>query len=104
VSLTRRQQQCYVLVRDFIQAKGYSPTYADLAKMIGVSSLATVHAFIHSLIRKGYLTKNQGKIELVPTKMQGLNSCFNGHETVWFFGDNGQGCPLCEVLKRGRGI
>jgi SOS-response transcriptional repressor LexA len=99
MNLTKTQHRCYLAIRDFIQIRGHSPTYAEIGQMIGVSSTSTVHAKVKILVAKGYLMTNEHgrSMDLVPAKMHNLNNCFKGHVTIWFFADN---CPLCEVLQR----
>jgi repressor LexA len=57
VALTRRQREIYDFVRDFVQAKGYSPSLEEIGERFGLSSVATVHKHVQHLVEKGWLRK-----------------------------------------------
>jgi len=102
MNLTSSQYRYLCAIRSFIESRGHSPTTLELANMVGVSQ-PVAHRAIHVLADKGFLRlvgpRNAGRcIELVPDSMQKLNSCFTGHERIWFFSDHS--CPLCAVLAR----
>ncbi|MEJ2347719.1 MAG: transcriptional repressor LexA [Patescibacteria group bacterium] len=64
----KRQGQILDFIRQFIQANGSAPTLKQIAKAIGVSSLATVHEHLTTLEEKGLIKRKAGKnrsIELV---------------------------------------
>lgn len=56
----KRQAQILDFIRQYIDANGYAPTLKQIAKAIGVSSLATVHEHLQTLERKGLLKKKVG--------------------------------------------
>ena len=58
--LYRRQAQILEFIRQYIDANGFAPTLKQIAKAIGVSSLATVHEHLQALERKGLLKKKIG--------------------------------------------
>lgn len=67
-ALTKRQMEVLQLVRTSIATRGYAPTLEEIARTLGVSSLATVHKHMESLQRKGYVTRGHNKarsLELV---------------------------------------
>jgi repressor LexA len=73
VPLTRRQREILTYVTDHIQAKGYAPSFEEIAEQFSFQSLATVHEHLTNLERKGYIrrTPNESRaIEIVPPKGQ----------------------------------
>ena len=68
--LTKRQKQILDHIREFIDDRGYAPSFEEIAEHFGYSSLATVHEHLSNLERKGYIRKayNESRsIELVET-------------------------------------
>jgi repressor LexA len=66
--LTKRQKQILDHIREFIDDRGYAPSFEEIAEHFGYSSLATVHEHLSNLERKGYIRKayNESRsIELV---------------------------------------
>ena len=55
--LTRRQREVMDFIAGFLQEHGYSPSYQEMARGLGLSSLATVHKHILTLERKGFLRR-----------------------------------------------
>lgn len=67
VVLTKRQHQVFMFLQSFIEREGYCPSYEEIAAGLNLSSLATVHAHLAMLEKKGYLRRgfNQSRsIEL----------------------------------------
>lgn len=61
----KRQRQILEFIQQFIQAKGYAPTLRQIARSIGVSSLATVHEHLATLEAKGLIKKQHGRIRSI---------------------------------------
>jgi repressor LexA len=57
MALTRRQREIYDFVREFIEARGYSPSLEEIGERFGLSSVATVHKHVQHLVEKGWLRK-----------------------------------------------
>lgn len=57
MALTRRQKEVLDFLADFIDRKGYSPSYEEIAEGIDLNSIATVHKHIAALETKGYLKR-----------------------------------------------
>lgn len=55
--LSRRQQEIYDFIADFIDSHGFSPTIREVAHAFMISSVSTVHGIVDRLISKGYLTR-----------------------------------------------
>lgn len=56
----RRQSQILDFLRQYIATNGFAPTLKQIAKALGVSSLATVHEHLQTLERKGLIKKKGG--------------------------------------------
>lgn len=68
--LTRRQKAIIDYLEAFLQEHGYPPSFEEIARHFGYSSLATVHEHLNNLARKGYIRKahNESRsIELIPS-------------------------------------
>lgn len=71
--LTRRQRQILDFIAAEIRAKGYAPSFEEIARQFGFQSLATVHEHLTNLERKGCIRRahNESRgIEIVPPKGQ----------------------------------
>lgn len=73
-----RQRQILDFIRQFIESNGSAPTLKQIAKAIGVSSLATVHEHLQALERKGLIKKRPGDvrgielIDYIPYRVSGI--------------------------------
>jgi repressor LexA len=68
MALTRRQKQVLDFLVQFINRKGYSPSFEEIGKSLRLSSLATVHKHVETLEKKGFVRRgyNQSRsIEVV---------------------------------------
>lgn len=77
VTLYNRQRQILDFIAQYIQQNGYSPTLQEIAKALGVSSLATVHEHLETMERKGLIKRYDGAvrgIEIVAKEMAARNS------------------------------
>jgi repressor LexA len=75
MALTRRQREVLDVIREFIAAKGYSPSLEEIGATLGLSSVATVHKHVSLLVGKGYVRRswNQNRsIELVNDAVAGV--------------------------------
>ena len=73
MTVTRRQREILDFIAGHIEAKGYAPSFEEIATQFGFQSLATVHEHLTNLERKGYIrrTHNESRaIEIVPPKGQ----------------------------------
>src|SRR2546425_11914797 len=73
MALTKRQKQVVDFIAKFVEDNGYSPSYEEIAKGLGLASLATVHKHISALEAKSYLRRgfNQSRsIEIGPKYVQ----------------------------------
>ena len=72
IVLYRRQKQILDFLNDYITKNGHAPTLVEIAKKLGVKSLATVHEHLQTLEKKGLIKKSSGvvrSIELIDKKI-----------------------------------
>ncbi len=69
MALTKRQKEFLDFLAGFLEKKGYSPSYEEIADGLNLASLATVHKHILALESKHYVKRgfNQSRsLELAP--------------------------------------
>jgi len=72
VVLYKRQKQILEFLNKYIDEFGNAPTLTEIAKHLGVKSLATVHEHLATLEKKGLIKKSGGlsrSIELIDKKL-----------------------------------
>ncbi|KKU57789.1 MAG: LexA repressor [Candidatus Amesbacteria bacterium GW2011_GWA2_47_11b] len=65
VTLYKRQRQILDFISQYIQRNGYSPTLAEIAQALGVSSLATVHEHLETMEKKGVIKRREGTVRSI---------------------------------------
>ena len=68
--LTKRQKEILDFLQLFLTENGYPPSYEEIARHFGYTSLATVHEHLENLRQKGYIRKSYNasrSIEVMPT-------------------------------------
>lgn len=68
----RRQRQILDFLNSYIAKHGHAPTLVEIAKKLGVKSLATVHEHLQTLEKKNLIKKSSGisrSIELIDQKI-----------------------------------
>ena len=71
--LTKRQKEILDFLEEFLSENGYPPSFEEIARHFGYTSLATVHEHLENLKQKGYIRKSYNasrSIELVPTGLK----------------------------------
>ncbi len=70
--LTKKQREVLNCVEQFVQTNGYTPSYREIADVLGLSSPATVHQHIKTLCEKGIINTGENgaarSIEVVETE------------------------------------
>jgi repressor LexA len=69
MALTKRQKEFLDFLAGFLEKRGYSPSYEEIAEGLDLASLATVHKHILALETKEYVTRgfNQSRsLEVAP--------------------------------------
>lgn len=69
----KRQAQILDFIKQHIESKGSAPTLREIADSIGVSSLATVHEHLQSLVTKGLIKRKGGKVRSIELKNTEVN-------------------------------
>ena len=59
--LTGKQNQVLDYLKKFMAKKGYPPTVREIGSALNLSSPATVHAHLNTLVDKGYIKKGNSK-------------------------------------------
>ena len=63
--LTRKQKAFLEVLKELVQERGYFPSVRELGQLTGLSSPATVHAYLNRLYTKGFLKKEGKSWELL---------------------------------------
>ncbi len=69
MAVTRRQREVLDFISTFVQRTGYSPSFDEMARGLGLKSLATVHKHITNLEKKGLLDRVHNRsrsIDIIP--------------------------------------
>jgi repressor LexA len=69
MAVTRRQKEVIDFLEAFVTRNGYSPSFEEIARGMGLKSLATVHKHITNLEKKGMLDRVHNRsrsIDLLP--------------------------------------
>lgn len=66
--LTKREEQILKYIQTFTEEKGYPPTVREIGKAVGLSSTATVHAYLHRLEQKGALRRGNSLPRAISVK------------------------------------
>jgi len=69
MALTKRQKEFLDFLAGFLEKRGYSPSYEEIAEGLNLASLATVHKHIMALEAKQYIKRgfNQSRsLEIAP--------------------------------------
>ena len=61
LKLTKRQQEIFDFVKQYVSENGYPPTVRDIGKAIGLASSSTVHAHLGNLEKLGLLRRDPTK-------------------------------------------
>ncbi|MCP4156166.1 MAG: repressor LexA [bacterium] len=64
--LTKKQKDFLEKLKTMVSRKGYFPTVREIGKELGLSSSATVHAYLNRLYDRGYIQKDGRLWELIP--------------------------------------
>jgi SOS-response transcriptional repressor LexA len=98
--MTPQQKVYFDALERYIKQNGCSPSYEEIGKMVGVTSLGTIAKMVDRLVRDGYIVKGTGSsrnLAIVPAKLHGFNICDRNHEQIWFLSTV---CPLCTEIQK----
>ncbi len=80
ITLYKRQKQILDFIKQYIDKYGYSPTLAEIAESINVSSLATVHEHLQALVQKGVIKRFEGAVRGIEVVDQKISDAVKGIE------------------------
>lgn len=66
--LTNKQKEIYIIIKQFIEQKGYSPSIRELCNLSNRKSPATIQEYLITLKEKGYITYELGKNRTIRIK------------------------------------
>lgn len=58
--MTERQREILLMINEYIEKKGISPTVREICDIAGLKSSATVHSHIKRLQEQGYIDMING--------------------------------------------
>jgi len=83
-------------IERFVEVNGYAPSFHEIARHLGLRSLATVHEHVANLVRKGYLRKHRNRSRaLEPLRPSRL-----GAVELPLLGTVAAGLPIEAVVER----
>jgi repressor LexA len=97
MALTKRQKQVLDFIAGFVDDNRYCPSYEEIARGLGLASLATVHKHISTLEAKNYLKRgvNQSRsLELTAKYMSELQRSKPPQTEIPLRGRIAAGAPL----------
>jgi len=99
--LTRRQRQILDFIKEFIAAKGYSPSLEEIGKDVGLSSLATVHVHLRNLDKKGLIRHRKNRSRAIELREDPTRNLASRAEIIEIpiLGEVAAGAPI-EALQR----
>jgi len=74
MAVTRRQKEILDFLESFTTRNGYSPSFEEIARGMGLKSLATVHKHITNLERKGLLDRVHNRSRSIDVLPPGARS------------------------------
>lgn len=80
ITLYKRQKQIIDFIGQYIQKFGTSPTLQEIADALGVSSLATVHEHLQSLVKKGVIRRFEGAVRGLELLDKNMGHAIDGVE------------------------
>jgi repressor LexA len=91
IGLTPRQSRALAFIKTYASAKGYAPTFDEIAGGLGLSGRSGVHRIVAGLEARGAIRRISGRaraIEIVPEvsaehHLRALLSGFNANGFIW---------------------
>jgi len=74
MAVTRRQKEILDFLESFVTRNGYSPSFEEIARGMGLKSLATVHKHITNLEKKGLLDRVHNRSRSIDVLPPGARS------------------------------
>lgn len=80
VTLYKRQKEILDFISQYIQINGSSPTLQEIADAMNLSSLATVHEHLQTLVKKGVIRRFDGVVRGIEIIDEKINATLSGIE------------------------
>jgi len=74
MALTPKQKTVLDFVASFVERSGYCPSFEEIARGVGLGSLATVHKHVTALQQKGYLKRRYNESRSLEVSAEYLRS------------------------------
>jgi repressor LexA len=100
----KKQKQILSFIEQHIQATGFAPTLSQIARAIGVSSLATVHEHLEALEKKGLIKRNFGRTRSIEITNEAVDSSRDFEISVPILGFIAAGKPIEPYTDPGASI
>ncbi|MGH9488334.1 MAG: transcriptional repressor LexA [Terriglobales bacterium] len=91
--LTKRQHEVLTFLQAFVAREGYCPSYEEIAAGLKLNSLATVHAHLATLEKKGCLRRGFNQSRSIELRRPQVRR-----------GGNGAGLPLLGRIAAGKPV
>lgn len=78
VTLYKRQKEILNYISQYIQKNGSSPTLQEIADAMSLSSLATVHEHLQTLVKKGIIRRFEGAVRGIEIVDQTIDASLHG--------------------------
>jgi repressor LexA len=79
MAVTRRQKEVLDFLESFVMRNGYSPSFEEIARGMGLKSLATVHKHVTNLEKKGLLDRVHNRSRSIDVLPPGARSRSSDH-------------------------
>jgi repressor LexA len=100
-SLPQRQQQILVVIRDWVNQHGYSPSTRQIGEAVGLRSASSVSKHLASLEEKGFLHRGQSVTRPIDVRLflqdGGASTVSDDSVSVPVVGDIAAGTPISAV-------
>lgn len=100
--LTKRQREIVDYIRDYIAVHKYSPSYREIMKYFGFTSLGSVYKHIAVLKRKGVLSAEKASARSVTLTQEEQNATPTNSVELPFLGYIAAGMPIETFPQAGR--
>ena len=80
VTLYKKQKQILDFIKQYVQKNGTSPTLAEIAEAMDVTSLSTIHEHLENLEKKNMIKRFQGAVRGIQIIEEEMSSALEGIE------------------------
>lgn len=86
--LTGGQHKALNFIKNYIDVNGYSPSFSDIARGLGLKSRGVVHRYVHALADAGYIELSEGSQRNIQLRNE------NRRDDIPFLGQIAAGRPI----------